>query len=122
MLLSILYTLLANGIALFICDKVLDGFTMEGGYVAFLIAGGTIAVLNMIVKPVIKFLAFPLIFLSAGLVLILINAFIFYLAKYLLDVMAITDVAMRVDNLLTYVFAAIIFGLANWFISWLTKQ
>lgn len=122
MLLSIIYTLLANGIALFVSDKILEGLSIGGGYTGFLIAGGTIAVLNLLVKPVIKFLAFPLIFLSAGLVLILINAFIFYLAKYLIDVMAITSVAMEVDNLLTYVFTAIIFGLANWFISWLIKR
>ncbi len=117
-----LYTVLANGIALFVSDKILEGLTIQGGYVAFLIAGGTIAILNIIIKPIIKFLAFPLIFLSAGLVLILINAFILYLAKYLLGVMAITGVAMQVDNLLTFVFTAIIFGVANWFISWLTKQ
>ncbi len=122
MIVSIIYTLLANALALFVSDKLLDGLTINGGYIAFIIVGFTIAVLNYFVKPVLKFLAFPLVFFSAGLFLFAINAFIIYLAKYLIDVMDISNISIQVDNLLTYVLAAIIFGLANWFISWLTKN
>lgn len=122
MIVQIIYTLLANAIALFVSDKILEGLSIDGGYIAFIVVGLTIAVLNFFVKPILKFLAFPLVFFSAGLFLFVINAFIVYLAKYLIDVMDISNIAMHVDNLLTYVLAAIIFGLANWFISWLTKN
>lgn len=122
MLLHIIVRLIANALALFACDKVLDAFTITGGIPAFVIFGGIIAVLNFFVKPILKFLAFPLVFFSAGTFLIVINAAIIYLAKYLLDVMDFGEITVQVDNLLTYALAAVIFGVANWFISWLIKD
>jgi len=60
--------------------------------------------------------------LSAGLFSIVINAFILYLTHYILEVADIAGVALHVESLLTYVLAAVIFGVANWLISWFLKD
>ena len=117
-----IYVILTNAVALFIASYILEGLSFEGGWVAPIIAAIVITLLNFLVKPLLKLLSFPLIFLSAGLFLIVINAFILFLAEYLIGVMDITGVSMHVDNLLTYVLAAIIFGLANWLIQWIIKD
>jgi uncharacterized membrane protein YvlD (DUF360 family) len=36
--------------------------------------------------------------------------------------MDIAGIALQVESLLTYLFAAIIFGVANWFIHWFLKE
>lgn len=117
-----IYLVIVNAVALFTASLMLDGFSFGNGYIAPVIAGLVITVLNFIVKPVLKLLSFPLVFLSAGLFLIVINSFILYLTKYLIGVMDISGVTMNIDNLLTYFLAAIIFGLANWLIHWFLKE
>lgn len=121
-MMRILYTVIINAFALFVASLILDGLSFEGGWVAPVIVALILTVLNYFVKPVMKFLSFPIVFLTGGLFLIVINAFILYLSKYLLEIMDIAGVAMNVDGLLTYLFGAIIFGLANWLIHWFLKE
>lgn len=118
----LIYTILANALALFLVSMVLDSFWFEGGWLAPIIVGVILTVLNFFVKPVLKFLSFPLVFFSAGLFIIVINAFILYLANYLLLVMDVSGVSMHVESLLTYLLAAVIFGVANWLIHWFLKD
>jgi len=118
----LIYTIIINAVALFIASLVLSGFVLEGGWMTPVIAAAVITILNMFVKPILKLLSFPLVFFTAGLFLIVINAFIIFLTQYTITVMDIEGVAMHVDNLLTYVLAAIIFGLANGLIHWFLKE
>ncbi len=118
----LIYTILTNALALFAVSISLTGFTFEGGWVAPLIAAVILTLLNMLVKPVLKLLSFPLVFISAGLFLIIINAGILYLTQEILRVMDIQGVSMNIDNLLTYLLSAIIFGIANWLIHWFLKE
>lgn len=118
----ILVTILANALALFLVSKLLDGFVFEGGLIAPVIVAAILTVLNFILKPILKFLSFPLVFLTGGLFLIVLNAFMLYLANYLLEVMAFEGVDLAVDGVLTYALAAVIFGIANWLIHWFLKD
>ncbi len=118
----LLYTIVINAVALFLASVILPGFVLEGGILTPVIAAAVITILNFIVKPILKFLSFPLVFVTGGLFLFIINAAILWLTHYLILVMDIEGVSMDVDNLLTYLFAAIIFGLANWLIHWFLKE
>ena len=118
----ILVTILANALALFLVSRILEGFTFEGGLIAPVIVALILTVLNFILKPLLKVLSFPLVFITGGLFLIVLNAFILYLANYLLAVMDFEGVDLVVDGPLTYLIAAVIFGLANWLIHWFLKD
>lgn len=119
---KLLYTVIINALALFLASYVLEGFTFVGGWVAPVVFAGVLIVLNALVKPILKFLAFPLVFLTGGLFLIVVNAATLYLAQYILIVMDISGVGVEFESLLTYVWAAIIFGVANWLIHWFLKD
>ncbi|MFA5792877.1 MAG: phage holin family protein [Candidatus Gracilibacteria bacterium] len=119
---KIIYTILVNAIALFIASRLLSGFVFEGGILAPIMVGTILSFLNFILKPVLKLLSFPFIFITGGLFLIAINAFLIYLSSYLLQVMDIAGTALNVADILTYVLAAVIFGIANWFIHWFLKD
>jgi len=118
----ILVTILVNALALFLVSKLLPGFTFEGGWLTPVIVAAILTVLNFIVKPILKFLSFPLVFLTGGLFLIVLNAFMLFLADYLLAVMDFEGMNLVVDGILTYVLAAVIFGIANWLIHWFLKD
>lgn len=119
---SILYSLGANALALFLASRLLDGMVFQGGIWAYLIVGLLLTVLNFAIKPILKLLTFPLVFLTGGLFLIIINALILYFAQHLLTVMDFEGITMTVDRPLTYLLGAVIFGVANWIIHWLLKD
>ncbi len=117
-----LTTILVNSLALFLVSYLLPGVVFTGGWAAPVIAGVVMTLLNAIVKPILSFLSFPLVFATAGLFLIVLNAVILYLCVYIIQVMDVEGVAMLIDGPLTYLIAAIIFGCANWLIHWFLKD
>lgn len=119
---SILSTILANALALFLVSKVVGGFEIGGGFETYLIIGVVLSLLNLVIKPVLKVLTFPILFLSGGLFLIVINAVILFLCQYFIHVIDLTGVTMQVNGSLTYLWAAAILGIANWLISWFLKE
>lgn len=50
-----------------------------------IIAAAILGVLNVLVKPIITFLLFPFIWITLGLLLFVINAFMFWLVAQLMD-------------------------------------
>lgn len=117
-----LATILINALALFLVSQILDDFRLEGGWLTPILVGALVTLLNFLVKPILKLLSFPLIFLTGGLFLIILNAVILYLADVLLEIMDFEGVDLAVEGLLTYLLAAVIFGIANWLIHWFLKD
>lgn len=103
-----------NGFALYFLTLILEEITYTGGFKLFLISGIILGVLNSIVKPLIKLFSLPLIFLSGGLFLIVINAVILRLLVYFLVIIQFRDVTLSFPNLGSYVIGAIVFGAINW--------
>ena len=116
------FLVFVNALGLFIVSKLLSGFVFGPSIISPILAGVTITILNAIVKPIIKLFSFPLVMLSAGLFLIVINAFILYLTVYLIQVMDIEGATLTVNGPLTYVWASIILGIANSTIHWFLKE
>ena len=114
MIVYLFYTILGNLIALLIANRVLDGLSFTPGILAPLLVTLILIVLNGFVKPIIKIASLPLIFMSGGLILIVLNGFIFYAADKILEKLAYQNTDMIVADPLTYLLAAVIFGLANW--------
>lgn len=119
---SIVSTIFANALALFLVSKIATGLEIQGGMETYVIIGIILSILNFVLKPILKVLSFPLVFLSGGLFLIVINALILYLCEYFIRVIDITGVSMHVNGTLTYLWAAAILGLANWLIHWFLKE
>lgn len=118
----LLYSLGFNVTALYVTIELLDGVDYTGGWQFFVITGFLIGLLNSFVKPVLKFLSIPVIFLSGGLFLILINGIILWLTDELLEILDFTHIDFIVEGLVNFIFAGIIFGIANWFGHWFLKR
>lgn len=70
--------------ALFVAAKLVPGITVEGNaWAAFAVMALVLGLVNAVVKPLLKLLTCPLIVLTLGLFLLVINALMLMLASWL---------------------------------------
>lgn len=76
-------------LALFLAAALLPGIEVEGtAWVAYAVMAFVLALMNALVRPVLKVLTCPLILLTLGLFTLVINALVFMLASWLSNVIA----------------------------------
>lgn len=116
MLKKIFLGIALNALALYVVTYFLSDVQYTGGLKFFVFAGLIIAVLNTFIKPLMKILSFPLMIMTIGLFSIVINVIIFWLTVKIVNVIHVSDVSVTVNGVLTYIVAAIVFGVVNWVI------
>src|SRR3989344_4629866 len=67
-----------------------DSFRISGSFINVLIAAGVLALLNLLLKPILKLLFFPVNALTLGLFSLVINTGVFYLFVRLVPEVTIT--------------------------------
>ena len=82
------------------------GFTIVGDWRAYLLGGIVLAAIYLVLRPVLKLLSFPLILLTFGLFNIVISIVLLLVADYFLTELAVT-------GFWTYVWSAVLLGIAN---------
>jgi putative membrane protein len=78
-----LLSFLGTAAALWIAVWIVNGFEFDGEWWQFLIVAVIVALANTFVKPILTFFSFPLILLTLGLFLIIVNALVLQLAVWL---------------------------------------
>lgn len=114
-MLGFIARILGNSVALYAAYWVVPGFVFTGGIKEYFIAGAVLGLLNMILKPILKFISFPFIIITLGLFTIVINALLLWLVDYIFDFVNISDIV----NL---VYATIVISIVNMIISTITKS
>lgn len=115
--------LLANAAALYFISVILHGdFAITGGLKGYFIAALIFGILNSLVKPVLKILAFPLMLMTVGLFTFVLNMLVIWLAEYTLDVLAFENVGIVVEHIAVYFYAGLLLAIANSLIHWLTRK
>ncbi|WP_028477102.1 phage holin family protein [Nocardia sp. CNY236] len=66
---------------------------------------------NALVKPIVKLLSLPLLIVTLGLFLLVINALMLWLTA---EITALTDYGLRVEGFWAAVFGGIIVSIVNW--------
>src|SRR3989338_3936826 len=113
-MIGFLVRILGNSIAIYAAYFWIPGFTVIGGIKEYLLAGVLLGLLNKIVKPPIKLLTMPLIILTLGLFLVVINALMLWLVDYTFNFVTI-------ENVTALVWATIMVALANGVIATFSK-
>lgn len=106
MVTSLLTNTLINAAALWVADYLLGGFSVFGGLPGFLIAGLVLALLNSLVRPIVKLVSLPLIIVTLGLFRIVINGAMIWIAVHFFALGAIS-------GLMALVWATLIVGAVN---------
>lgn len=96
----------ANILGLYLAQLWVAGFAVLDGWRVYLMAGLVLGLLNLIVRPILKLITFPLIIISLGLFLIVINAIIIWLTAQLTGYIVI-------ENYIALLWATIIIATVN---------
>lgn len=70
-----------NGVALFLAVYLVPGVNLQGGVVSIIWLALIFGLINAFLRPLLKLLTCPLIFLTLGLFTLLINTFLFWLTS-----------------------------------------
>lgn len=118
----IILRLLTTALGVAVAAWLLDGIRFTGGpkqgmeevqhnLVPLLIVAGILGIVTSFVKPVLTFFSIPLIILTLGLFLLVINALMLMLTSSLADAL---DIGFRVKGFWTAVGGSIVITLVTW--------
>ncbi|MEI6533203.1 MAG: phage holin family protein [Candidatus Roizmanbacteria bacterium] len=112
---GIIVKLLVNTIAVIVASYLLQGMVRVDSFMSALIVAVSLGVVNMIIKPIISVITFPLTILTLGLFTFVINALMVLLVDWLVPGFQVRDfwVAMAFSLVLSVV---------SWFLNSLTKK
>ncbi len=88
---KLIIRLLLNALAVVLLSKLLNGVSVDG-YTTAVIVAIVISLLNIFVKPILVILTIPVTIVTFGLFLLVINAFIIYLASHLIGGFSVNSV------------------------------
>ena len=82
--------IIVNALAIFLAAYLVPGIVFEGDILTLLIAGLLLGLANFIFKPLFKIISAPLVALSLGLFIIIINIILLWLVEYFIPELTIT--------------------------------
>ncbi len=98
--------IVANALAIFIAVRLVNEIQFSGDFIDYLIVGVVLAVVNTFIRPILKIVSAPLIFITLGLFMLVINAIILFAVDWFVDALSITSI-------MGYVWGTIIISVAN---------
>jgi putative membrane protein len=106
MILFLLFAWLANILSLAVADWLFSGVDIDGVW-PLIIGGAVLGIANAIVKPILTLLTLPLVVVTLGLFLFVINVAMLALAEWIAP-------DFSIDGFWTYIGATIVVWLVNW--------
>ena len=106
---GILVRLAINIIAVFVATKVVPGVSFDD-WVGLALFAVVLGLLNAVVKPILTILALPVVLLTLGLAILLINAVVFLLAAAIVP-------GFHVDGFLSALLASLVVSIVSWVLS-----
>lgn len=92
LVLKLIIRILANSAAILVADRFISGFSFYGNYSDWILAGLVLAILNSLVRPILKLITCPVIILTLGLFSVFINIFVLFLAERILPNLVIDGI------------------------------
>lgn len=112
----ILGKILVNAVAVWVATALVDGIDLAGhdtGSRVFtlIVVALIFGLVNTVIKPVVKLLAFPVLVLTLGLFTLVINALMLWLTSWLSGTL---DLDFEVHGFWTAVLGALIISVVSW--------
>ena len=111
--------LISNAVALWVAANVVSGITYGGPWYGLLLVALVFGVLNAFVRPVLKLLSFPVVILTLGLFIFVLNAFMLWLTGAASKAL---DLGFGVAGFWPALWGALVISLVNMVLSCLITQ
>ncbi|GAB2526079.1 phage holin family protein [Paramicrobacterium agarici] len=115
-----LLQVIINGVAIWLTTLIVGGITMTSFGdewwqvgLSYGVVGLIFAIVNGIVRPIIKVVAFPIYILTLGLISFIVNGLLLLLTAWLSGLFGF---GLHVDGFWWGVLGALVIGIINWFI------
>ncbi len=113
---SFLVRVVVNAVAVGVACWLLADISLDGGsdterLLRLLLVGVVFGLVNAVVRPVVKFLSFPFILLTLGLLIFVINALMLMLTSWLSGQLGL---GFHVDGFGTALVGALVITLVTW--------
>jgi len=107
---------IGNAFALWLANRIVPGFVLSAEAWQLAAIALVLAVLNFILKPIFTLILGPVIILTLGLGVIIVNAVILYLLPILTNQLDFLRGSITIQSIPALIFATIIVGAVNFFI------
>ena len=113
---SFLVRVVVNAVAVGVACWLLADISLDGGsdserLLRLLLVGVVFGLVNAVVRPVVKFLSFPFILLTLGLLIFVINALMLMLTSWLSGQLGL---GFHVDGFFTALVGALVITVVTW--------
>lgn len=105
-----------NALALWVANTYVPGFVLNGNWITLILIALTLAVLNFLLKPILTLVFGPIIILTLGLGLIVVNAIILYILPIIADHIDILRGSIIIQNIPALLLATLIISIINFII------
>lgn len=107
MIIRLVYAWIVNVVALGVATYFIDGIDYSEDYWVLVVAGAVFGAANLVLKPILKLLALPLIVLTLGLALFAINLLMLYITDWLVP-------GLEIETFAAALWATVIVTAVNW--------
>jgi len=120
----LLVRLVLNAVALGVATWIVPGITLTGGddvrrAVVLLFVALIFGLVNAVVKPVFRFVTSPLVWLTLGLFLLVINAVMLLLTSW---ISGLLDLGWNVDGFWSALFGAVLVSIVSFLLNLLLPE
>lgn len=113
---TFIISLLGTAASVWVATWMIDGFDFTGEWWQLLIVALIVGLVNAIVKPILKVLSLPLVLVTFGLFLLIVNALVLALAVWLSGP-SVLDLGLTSDGFFWTTFlASIVVSVVGWLI------
>ena len=105
--------LLLNSVVLWLAGKYIVGFNAPRALLDLIILGAALAILNLLLKPVLKLILGPLIIITLGAGVILVNAAILWGLSFLSARLDFLPHGFSIDSIPALLLGTIVLSAAN---------
>ena len=105
-----LLRLLINAAALWVAVRIVPGITYEGGTLPFLGVALVFGLVNAFIRPILKLLTLPIIFLTLGLFALVINGLMLWLTSALATALGLN---FHVEGCWTAILGALVVSIVS---------
>ncbi len=106
-------TILGNAFALWLADLLIPGFGIHATVVQLLLIAFVLALLNWILKPILTLIFGPIIILTLGIGILIVNAIILELLRLFADHLAFLQGSITIQTILALVLATVLISIVN---------
>jgi putative membrane protein len=103
----LVYLWLCNIVALWAAESLISGIHFSGNFGTIVIAALVFGLVNLVIKPIVKLLALPIIILTLGIALFFVNILMLYITDWILS-------DFKMDDFWAAVWATIVIWAVNW--------